>query len=115
MPAAASLVWAPVCAKAFVIQAGQACEAVAALLGDQIGRIVRTKELVLVVFVERDQRGDSPSHTGVAGQRGIFGARQVETDLRLGEGRTQSDGAAGCYEKVLSGHGFAFCGATLIP
>jgi hypothetical protein len=109
MPAAASAVVALVFAKR-----SRNRLAFAALLGDRVGRVVGAEELPVVVFVERDQTGDSPSHAGVAGERGVFGARQVEANLGL-EGRAQSNGTTSCSEKERSGHHTAFCEATLIP
>ena len=51
--------------------------------GDLLWRIIRTEEMRVVIFIERQARRDSPRHARMAGQGRMFGLRERQPGLEF--------------------------------
>jgi hypothetical protein len=64
--------------EALRVKGGQAPEGCVALFGNVLRGSVRPEEVRLVVFVEGYEPGQAAAHLGVAGQRAMLGARELQ-------------------------------------
>ncbi len=67
--------------------ARQPHESLAAFGGNIRRRIIRVEELSLAVFVEGDEPGQAPRPFRMPCQRAMFGARELQPDLRFAQNK----------------------------
>ena len=68
---------------------GKAQEPVAARRRNLLRRRIGPEKPILVVFVERHQRGEAPRHARVPRQRAVLRAGELQTQLRLAQQHRQ--------------------------
>ena len=60
---------------------------------DLVGRLVRTKDPLLAVFVVGHEPGEAPCHARVTRERAVLGARQLQAHPRLAQQEYERAGA----------------------